>query len=180
MNLEGLMPKNTKVASYQQTNAAAPSTKVASAVEDAAGAVARAQTKIASDSPVAAIEKLASELAAQDQDSSIKTAHLVGAAMADGFMSQLGMYEKVAAQMSEKTAAVAAPGLDPSTVELVKIAQEDPQAFLALVKEAAGEESAMLKQAEDETAAQLERNILYKSAEHYIAGYEVGRLMVAG
>ncbi len=179
MNLEGLMPKHTKVASTQQA-ASGPSAKVASAVEDAARTVARSQTKIASDSPVAAIEKLASELAGQDQDSSIKTAHLVGAAMADGFMSQLGMYEKVAAQLSEKTASVAVSGLDPSTVELVKIAQEDPQAFLHLVKQAAGEEDHLLKQAEDEAAAQLERNILYKSAEHYIAGYEVGRLLVDG
>jgi len=178
MNLEGLMPKNTKTASAQTASGYA-SHKVAAAVEDAAGAVARSHIKTAGASPVAAIEKLASELADQDQDSSIKTAHLVGAAMADGFMSQLGMYEKVAAQMAEKTASVSVPGLDPSTVELVKIAQEDPQAFLALVKEAAGEEDALLKQAEDDTAAQLERNILYKSAEHYIAGYEVGRLMVA-
>lgn len=180
MNLEALSPKHTKIAAYEPPNANAPSSKVAAAVDDAANAVSRGQSKIASHSPVAAIEKLASDLAAQDQDSSIKTAHLVGAAMADGFMSQLGMYEKVAAQMAEKTASVSTGGLDPSTVELVKIAQQDPQAFLALVQEAAGEDDQLLKQAEDETAAELERNILYKSAEHYVAGYEVGRLMVAG
>ena len=175
MNLEGLMPKNVKVASHEQASASAPSTKVASAVADAAAAASRSHVKVASTAPVAAIEKLARDMAAQDQDTSIKTAHLVGAAMADGFMSQLGVYEKVAAQMgATKTASVAAPGLDPSTVELVKIAQEDPQAFLSLVKEAAGEE------AEENTAAELERNILYKAAEHYIAGYEAGRLMVDG
>jgi hypothetical protein len=177
MNLEGLMPKHNKVASAQ------PSNKVAAAVEEAAASVARSHVKTAGVTPMASIEKLASELAAQDQDTSIKTAHVVGAAMADGFMSQLGMYEKVAAQISEKTAAYQVPagaGLDPSTVELVKIAQEDPAAFLSLVKEASGEEEMILKQAEDEAAAQLERNILHKSAEHWLAGYEVGRLLVAG
>jgi hypothetical protein len=179
MNLEGLMPKNIKTASHEQAGAA-PSSKVAQAVADAAASVSRSHTKVASVTPVDAIEKLASDVVSQDAEASIKTAHLVGAAMADGFMSQLGMYEKVAAQISEKTASVSMSGLDPSTVELVKIAQEDPQAFLSLVKEAAGEEEALLKQAEDETAAQLERDILYKSAEHYVAGYEVGLMMVTG
>lgn len=180
MNLEGLMPKNTKVPSARNTG---PSTKVASAVEEAAAAVARGQTKVASAGPMAAINQLANDVAAQDHETSIKTAHVVGAAMADGFMSQLGMYEKVAAQISEKTASyqgAVGPGMDPSTVELVKIAQEDPQAFLSLVKEAAGEENALLKQAEDEAALSLERNILHKSAEHWLAGYEVGRLLVSG
>lgn len=176
MNLEGLMPKNVKVASAGSTG---PSTKVANAVAEAASAAARSHTKVASSTPVEAIEKLARDMAAQDQDTSIKTAHLVGAAMADGFMSQLSVYEKVAEQMGA-TSKVASydSGLDPSTVELVKIAQEDPQGFLNLVNAAAYEEGAMLKQAEDETAAELERNILYKGAEHYIAGYEVGRLLV--
>lgn len=177
MNLEGLMPKNVKTAS---AIAGGPSSKVAEAVSEATSAVSRARVKTASASPVEAIEKLARDMASEDQDTSIKTAHLVGAAMADGFMSQLGVYEKVAAQIAPSTKVASySPGLDPSTVELVKIAQEDPNAFLGLVQEAAGEENAMLKQAEDETAAELERQILYKGAEHYLAGYEVGQLLVA-
>jgi len=181
MNLEALMPKNTKTASEQPVSGSAPSSKVAAAIEEASSAVTRTRTKVASEGPIAAIEKLAEDLSAQDREQSLKTAHLIGATMADGFMAQMAVYEKVAAQQAEKVASAATPmqGLDPSTVELVKLAQEDPQSFLALVQEAAGQDAALLKQAEDETAANLERDILHKAAEHYIAGHEVGRLMVS-
>ena len=63
MNLEALMPKNTKTASEQPVSGSAPSSKVAAAIEEASSAVTRTRTKVASEGPIAAIEKLAEETA---------------------------------------------------------------------------------------------------------------------
>lgn len=192
MNLDSVMKSNTiktasattPAAAPPKTPTAAPTSKTAGAVAEAVAAVSKTTEKTASAAgqPLAAIEKLAGELAEQDHNASLKQASLIGAAMADGFVSQLSMYEKVAEEMQSKTASLIVPQgeqLDPDFVALVKQAQQDPQGFLELVKQAAAAEDAQLKQAEDEMAAQLEQNIQVKAAEHYATGYEVGKLMVS-
>jgi len=195
MNLEDTlhkkMPKN---ASAQPTAApdGKPATKTASAVADALASVTQPSTKTAAEtSPAGAaaplFDKLAAELAAQDQEGSLKLAQLYGASIADGFMSQLGMYEKVAeslvSQQAEKVAGAAGTRqgdvyLDPEMVALVKEAQENPRAFLARVQKAAEAEEAQLKEAEDKEAAELEQVVQVKAAEHYAHGYEIGKLLV--
>lgn len=194
MNLEDLMKNRlskTASADTQATNSqrahGQPTSKTASAVEEAIAAVGRPTPKTAgaaspAGSAAPVFDKLAAELAAQDQEGSIKTAQLYGAAMADGFMAQLGMYEKVAenlAQQNAKTASAnVAEGLDPELVELVKEAAYDPAGFLARVEHAALQDAALLKEAEDQEAAALEQAIQVKAAEHYAHGYEIGLKMV--
>lgn len=199
MNLEDTLNKKMpKIASAQQPPAAAaggqPASKTAGAVAAALAAVTQPGEKTAgAASPAGAagplFDKLAADLAAQDKESSLKTAQLYGAAIADGFMSQLGMYEKVAeslaAQHGEKIASAAGTFqgdmlLDPELVALVKEAQENPRAFLARVQEAAEVEDALLKEAEDREAAELEQIVQVKAAEHYVHGYEIGQLLVSG
>jgi hypothetical protein len=186
MNLDDMLNKQMpKTASTQaQPSGAKPSTKAASAVADAVAAVTQTKTASAASPAGAAapiFDKLASDLAAQDQEGSLKMANLYGAAIADGFMAQLGMYEKVAeklaAQVGEKTAG--AGDLDPEMVALVKEAQENPRAFLARVERAAQSEDMQLKEAEDREAAELEQAVQVKAAEHYAHGYEIGKLLVS-
>lgn len=194
MNLEDLMKNRlskTASAGTQAPNgpraAGQPTSKTASAVEEAIAAVSRPAPKTASEvtpagSAAPVFDKLAAELAAQDQEGSLKMAQLYGAAMADGFMSQLGMYEKVAENLAQQTAKTASAnggeGLDPELVELVKEAAHDPAGFLARVEATAIHEAELLKQAEDQEAAALERAIQVKAAEHYAHGYEIGLKMV--
>lgn len=190
MNLEDTLNKKMpKTASAQQPAATGvqPASKTASAVAAAVASVTQPGEKTASaanpgGAAARLFDKLASDLAEQDKEGSLKTAQLYGAAIADGFMSQLGMYEKVAeslaAQQGEKIAA--AEQLDPELVALVKEAQENPRAFLARVQMAAETEDAQLKEAEDKEAAELEQIVQIKAAEHYAHGYEIGKLLVNG
>jgi hypothetical protein len=181
MNLEDMLSKKmTKTASSNRN------TKTASAVADALESVTQLSEKTASAANPAGVtapmfDKLAAELAAQDMESSLKTAQLYGAAIADGFMSQLGMYEKVAEslaeQQSEKIAKEAL--FDPELVALVKEAQINPRAFLARVQREAEYEDSLLKEAEEQEAAELEQLIQIKAAEHYAHGYEIGQLLVS-
>ena len=191
MNLEDTLNKKMpKTASAQQPAATGgqPASKTASAVAAAVASVTQPAEKTASaanpgGAAAPLFDKLASDLAEQDKEGSLKTAQLYGAAIADGFMSQLGMYEKVAeslaAQQGEKIAA-AETQLDPELVALVKEAQENPRAFLARVQMAAETEDAQLKEAEDKEAAELEQIVRIKAAEHYAHGYEIGKLLVNG
>jgi hypothetical protein len=199
MNLEDTLNKKMpKIASAQQPPAAAaggqPASKTAGAVAAALAAVTKPGEKTAgAASPAGAagplFDKLAADLAAQDKTGSLALGNMFGAAIADGFMSQLGMYEKVAeslaAQQGEKIAAAAGTLqgeslLDPEMVALVKEAQENPRAFLARVQKAAEAEDAQLKEAEDKEAAELEQVVQVKAAEHYAHGYEIGKLLVSG
>lgn len=72
-------------------------------------------------SPVATLMKVASEVAAADEDANIKLAHRMGAAFVDGQVERMRQYEKAAAEVeaegSEKDAAFQA-GFD-ETVELI-------------------------------------------------------------
>jgi hypothetical protein len=195
MNLEDIMKNRLPKTAGDSTqapsgtrSAAQPTSKTASAVEEAIAAVGRPTTKTASTASPAGsaapvFDKLAAELAAQDQEGSIKMAQLYGAAMADGFMAQIGMYEKVAESMVQQTAKTAAANgagdLDPELVELVKEAAYDPAGFLARIEHAAMEDAELLKQAEDEEAARMEQAIQVKAAEHYAHGYEIGLKMVS-
>lgn len=182
MNLESLVPSlNTKQASAKGDLApkAQGTSKVASAVAEAAQAVGNKE-KVASVLPQ--IEKLANEVAAQDNEQAVKVAHTVGAAMADGFMSQIAMYEKIAESLHQKTASLAGTieGVDPDVLKFAKLAMEDPRAAFAQLQKAAEEEDQQLKAAEDQEAAQLEQSIHTKCATHYADGYAIGQLMVQG
>ena len=109
MNLHALFAQTpetqTKVAS-EPSAPRAPAPATSSAVQAAvAEALAPAQTKVASEvpTPASALTKLASEVNSLEKQARIQEAGLIGRAICDGFMSQLAVYEKVAAQ-SEGTA----------------------------------------------------------------------------
>jgi hypothetical protein len=174
--LGAFMNTTPKTAGAQQ---APTSTKIAEAVDAASAAVQQAQTKtasVASGAIESGLDKIAGEVAGQELNVSLKQADQLGRAMADGFVSQIGMYEKVAADMaakqSEKIAGQVVPGgtseiLDPETVRLVKMAQERPQEFLAEVEKRAAEQRAL----EDQHAATLEQDIHKTASAHYQEGY---------
>lgn len=185
MNLEDTLNKKMHKTAGAQTSAAQsakPTSKTASAVADAVAAVSQSTEKVANAGSVSeAFDKLAADLAEQDQNASVKHAHLYGAAIADGFMAQLGMYEKVAEKLAANSEKVAtANDLDPDFVALVKEAQTDPRSFLARVEKAAAFEDEQLKLAEEQEAAALEQAVHVKAAEHYAHGYEIGKLLVSG
>lgn len=74
------------------------SAAVAAAVSEA---LAHGTTKVASEAgaPAATLTKLAGEVAALEKQARIQEGNLIGRAICDGFMAQLGVYEKVAAEM---------------------------------------------------------------------------------
>lgn len=74
------------------------SSAVAAAVTEALSAGA---TKVASEAgaPAATLTKLAGEVAALEKQARVQEGNLIGRAICDGFMAQLGVYEKVAAEM---------------------------------------------------------------------------------
>lgn len=98
-------PMSQKTASQAAPAAAAPSgkTAVAQAIEEAmeAAQAQSQQAKVASQQPTPGsdLEKLARDVSNKNRENLIKEASDIGRAIADGFMAQVAVYEKVAAQM---------------------------------------------------------------------------------
>lgn len=114
--------------------ATAPSTtgeKLKQALKEATAAPAPTEKQASANSPVGDLMKTASNIANAEHEALVKEAHLYGSAVADGFLARVAQHtdavEKVAAQQSSKTAAVADDG------SFEKFAANNPD----LVKEAA-------------------------------------------
>lgn len=124
---------STSDATTEKTAAASTGDKLKAALHEATSSPsATVKQATASPSPIEGLTKVASQIASAEHESIVKEANLYGAAVADGFMARMAMYdtaaEKVAATqpVSTKTAAT-------SDGDFEKFAAENPD----LVKEAA-------------------------------------------
>lgn len=138
-----------KTASAEAPAATRPATSASAAVAAAVNdALASGSTKTAGEAPPAsALTKLAGEVAGLEKQAAIQEAHLKGRAMADGFMAQLGVYEKVAAELQASQAGGAA------------------EQYAVAEKRAAWEREFV------ETEQLIEK----KAAEHYLLGFDLAR-----
>lgn len=140
----------TKVASEAaptpSARAAAPSTT--QAVQAAVHEALTPTAKVASEGlpPAATLTKLAGDVAGLEKQARVQEANLIGRAICDGFMSQLAVYEKVAAVQEAP-----APG-GPTLAE----------------KQAA---EAAWQSEYNETVGQIQK----LAAEHYAYGHELAR-----
>jgi len=145
-------PVQAKVASDATpptARAAAPSTS--QAVQAAVNEVLTPTTKVASAGlpPAATLTKLAGEVAGLEKQARVQEGNLIGRAICDGFMSQLAVYEKVAAEQAQ--------------------AQPQPFGSPTLAEKQAAEAA---WQAEyDQTVGQIQK----LAAEHYAYGHELAR-----
>jgi len=123
MNLQGIFTTPKTAAEAGAPTAPPPKAPSRSAVQDAVQAAAteaRAKTaSLSGPSPMADVEKLAAEVAQRDHQGTLKEAHAYGAAICDGFMAQLALYEKVAAEQVAVTNKEAAQAYD-ATAERVE------------------------------------------------------------
>lgn len=104
---------NTKLASAAPTpprpQAPSGTSKVASAIDAALLEADRQKTASAQPrTPTQDLEKLAAQAAQSSREATIKEAQDYGRAICDGFMAQLSVYEKVASEQSQASAANAA------------------------------------------------------------------------
>jgi hypothetical protein len=146
----------TAAADEPKVEVAKETTKVAAARNDLLAALKRAEgsTKEASapvaSAPVAELTKVASDLAAADQEALVKEAQFYGAAICDGFMSRLGQFETAAGSLpgGEKVA---------SAQDVEKIAEEAVRGYVEtqnFIKQAAEQE---FQRGYQETVAQIEK-----------------------
>jgi len=177
MNLDSVLKNlDTTLAPAAEKTASerAPTTRASSLVDDAVRSVTtRSKTASASAPVEGALDKLAAHMASQSADGAAKVAHTIGQAMADGFVSQMSVYENAAEQLNAKTASE----IDPDLLKIAAFAKEDPRGFMAWASKQAGSDDAIVKQAEMEAAEELEAATFKGAAAHWDAGYEVGALM---
>ena len=109
MDLKSLFAQPSLKTAAATTSPTAPSrTPTASnAVQEAVRAASEeARVKIAAQagpSPVEDLEKIAQQVSERDRQGTLKEAHAYGRAICDGFMAQLAVYEKVAAEQVMET-----------------------------------------------------------------------------
>jgi len=147
-NIQSAQSASEKVAS-ERTIAPAPVTRDALAASlNAAMAGEKVASVQATRAPVDDLMKIASEVAATEQEMAVKEAQLLGRAFADAVVSRVGEWQSAATKVASEQS-FAADGLD-------KFASENPD----LIKEAAAQGYA-------ETAAALEKI----AAESFDQGY---------
>lgn len=153
----------------QKTAAAKQQSKVKKAEQELIDALARVEStpsqKTASvqRTPVSDLEKMASIMADAEQEALLKEAGFYGAAVADGFMSRINMYNNVTAGLQKE----AAYGED----DLVKIASAAVQGFVDAGGNTSGEDT--IKIAEEAVRGYVEtQEYMRKTAEAaYAQGY---------
>lgn len=120
--------------------------------------------------PVNDLVKMANEIVAIDRDGEIKHAQLVGAAMADAFVSRVNQWEKAAAAVepAEKTAADEAAMLE-------KFAQVNPEAYQTAVAQGYAHAKGIIEKVGQDIYARsfaAERGAIEKkAAEHFVHGW---------
>ena len=173
MNLQSLI----QGAPVEKTaSAQAPAqTRAESAVQAALDAVKTEKTASVSASPVTGLRKIATEIAGQDQQKLASLADSIGRLMARGYVDELSLYEKAASEVMQKQASQ----MDADDIALAKFAKEQPEQFLQYVQKLAAQRSggADVAQVEKAAAEDLEQRIFKSACDHYMAGYEVGKLM---
>lgn len=126
----------TKTASAQPQGT--DKSSVDSAIESVLATMGTQKTASSEESPVNTLVKLAEQTAAIDKEAEVKHAQLVGRAMASGFVSELNDYSKAAAEMTQQK--LASEGVTEEDLALIKLARENPDEFLRLVQQNAGQD----------------------------------------
>lgn len=129
MNLHGIFSQPTAKTAAATGSPTAPPAQTPrapggkNAVQEAVKAASEeARTKVASQTgptPAEDLEKIAAQVAERDRQGTLKEAHDYGRAICDGFMSQLAVYEKIAAEQSRETDKTASAAYD-ATAERVE------------------------------------------------------------
>lgn len=177
MDLKSLMQTNrssqTKTASAQPAaTPAASKSALSSAIADAISTVGTSKTASAQTSanPADDLEKMAKDVTDVRLKQAEIDGRLFGVAAADGLVQRLSQWEE--ASGSVKSASV--EGLSEETIQLAKLAQENPEEFFRQVSAGYQTEMARAKQAEDELYRDTYNNtvrLIHKTAaEHYLAG----------
>lgn len=156
----------TKVASAPEVaRPAAPSTLAASMSAVVSGLGSAKEASAASVSDV--LTKEAQAIEAANDERATRRGKLAGAAFAEQALATFN----AAGEAAEKMAKEAAASLDPETIALAKLAQENPEAFLRDVER--GYRAQRAAQGQDKTAQEAElRHYHDVGATHYLNGYE--------
>jgi hypothetical protein len=142
-NIQSAQSASEKVAS-ERTIAPAPVTRDALAASlNAAMAGEKVASVQATRAPVDDLMKIASEVAATEQEMAVKEAQLLGRAFADAVVSRVGEWQSAATKVAADYSVGAEDGLD-------KFASENPD----LIKEAAAQGYAETKAALEKIAAE--------------------------
>jgi hypothetical protein len=115
------------------------------------------------------VAKLAAETLAADKTAQLMHHSLAGQAMAHGFMQTLTQYGSAADGLATKTASEM--GVTAEDLQLLKVAKEDPERFLAWVYEGAQVKQASDQQTYDATAQATLEGIHKLASDHFVAGY---------
>ncbi len=115
------------------------------------------------------VAKIASETVAADKTAQLTQSSLMGQAMAHGFMQTLTQYGSASDGLAAKTASDM--GVTAEDLQLLKVAKEDPERFLAWVYEGAQTKQAADQADYDATAQATLEGIHKLSSDHYVAGY---------
>jgi hypothetical protein len=157
---------------------AAPAPAVTSAIRAALATIEQSKTASAPNSVEGDLKKIASETLAVEKTAEERHAHRLGEVMADGFASRLETYRAASEDLLSKQAAVVEGGaVSAEELALVKMARENPEAFLAEVQKGFQETMDQTKEAAERTYAEnfdeTVRTIHKKAADHYLAGYSI-------
>lgn len=132
------------------------------------------QQKVAAANPTNDLNKLASEVISNDRLGEIKHASLIGRTMADGFFQRVEELNKAAELAQEEFHKTAMEQITPADIQLIKMAKENPEAFLQQVYQGAmARKEAEEKTAYEQSYRQTVELIHTKTAEHFIYGYSV-------
>lgn len=160
----GAEEDKTKVAS--EPGAAAPSALDASMRAVVSG-LGSAKEASASASVSDVLTKEAQAIEAANDERATRRGKLAGAAFAEQALATFN----AAGEAAEKMAKEAAASLDPETIALAKLAQENPEAFLRDVER--GYRAQRAAQGQDKTAQEAElRHYHGVGTAHYLNGYE--------
>jgi hypothetical protein len=163
-------PTQTKTASVNTSNTP-PNSAMSTALADVLRSVGQPQEKTASvqhtEAPVNDLVKMAAEMVSIDRDGEVKHAQLVGAAMADAFVSRVSQWENAAG--TAKTA-------EDTSTQLEKFAAEQPAAFNAAVQQGYSDAKTLIEKIGQDTYAQAyateTENIHKTAAMHFVAGWD--------
>lgn len=132
------------------------------------------QQKTASANPTNDLNKLASEVISNDRLGEIKHASLIGRTIADGFFQRVEELNKAAELAQEEFHKTAMEQISPADIQLIKMAKENPEAFLQQVYQGAlARKEQEEKIAYEQSYRQTVELIHTKTAEHFIYGYNV-------
>lgn len=171
--------KTASAAPVKTEEKAVTSTEAAlkTAVEEALTSANKPAEKQAASTPVADVEKIASQVVASDNEALLKEAKVYGAAVADGFMERLSQYNEAAEKLAAQNPTPAAPAktaaVDNSFDKFAAENKEIVQDAFALGHQTASDQMQKLASAAYNKGYDEATDAIYKLASAcFIAGYQ--------